>query len=234
MNLEPTAEDRAVDLVAVLKKAEQANDIQKRSAEIERELAREPYVCEVIVSLGLLARTALPAAIRRCLEAESESKQFCDLLGNLLARCFRDGGQCLADKYEGDLKWAATDADQIISEYITRAEASEAEVARLREAIRQHHAQRKDDRCHLDDDMLYAAAGLEPADTSLPPKCEFLESCRRYWEQRQRPGAVPMAGAMTMAQLEAEVKRYRELWMQADLELLRQRTVQKHTERRES
>jgi len=84
-----------------------------------------------------------------------------------------------------------------------------AEVERLRNAIREHQAQRGDDRCWLDDRRLYEAAGLGLAATALPPRCEFLASCERYWEQRQRPEEKTAAGGMTIAQLEAEVERLR-------------------------
>ena len=59
----------------------------------------------------------------------------------------------------------------------------------LRAAIRQHRDARGDARCWLDDLRLYAALGdgRDPygADFRLPPKDSFLESCARYWEQRQ-------------------------------------------------
>ena len=59
----------------------------------------------------------------------------------------------------------------------------------LREAIKKHRDQRGDDRCWLDDADLYAELNL-PRTTegsTLPPKCEFLKSCERFWEQRQTP-----------------------------------------------
>jgi hypothetical protein len=94
------------------------------------------------------------------------------------------------------------------------------EVERLRAAIRTHRDERGDSRCWQDDDALYAVlpeGATAKADTALPPKGEFLESCARwcaqFWEQRQRPeekatdgGALPASG-MTIAQLEAEVER---------------------------
>jgi hypothetical protein len=90
------------------------------------------------------------------------------------------------------------------------------ETERLRSAIREHRDQKGDSRCWLDDWRLYQALGDGcEAETRLPPKCEFLESCRRYWEQRQASGekveAVDWTGSgrMTIAQLEEEVTRLR-------------------------
>jgi hypothetical protein len=84
-----------------------------------------------------------------------------------------------------------------------------AEVGRLRAAIREHKDRRGDDRCWLDDGKLYSVLdGGGSRDSSLPPKCEFLESCARFWEQRQHPeDKGRRAGEMTIAQLEAEVGR---------------------------
>lgn len=96
-----------------------------------------------------------------------------------------------------------------------------AEVERLRAAIRQHRDQRGDDRCWLDDARLYRSLGADPEDCNidgtLPPKCEFLKSCERYWEQRQSANEKlsSEASAMTVAQLEAEIARLKaelDLW----------------------
>jgi hypothetical protein len=87
------------------------------------------------------------------------------------------------------------------------------ELDRLRSAIREHRDQRGDDRCWLDDVKLYHALddGVS-ADTALPPKCDFLTSCARYWEQRQWPADKSIAPSqMTLAQLQAEVERLRAL-----------------------
>ena len=64
-----------------------------------------------------------------------------------------------------------------------------AEVERLRAAIREHKNQLSDDRCWLDDSKLYSVLDDRGYDSSLPPKCEFLESCSRFFEQRQTPEA---------------------------------------------
>jgi hypothetical protein len=89
---------------------------------------------------------------------------------------------------------------------------AEGEANRLAAAIRKHRDQEKDDRCWLDDIELYCSLKEGPrpheVDLSLPPECEFLESCRRYWRQRQRPTDMDLEpGEMTIAQLQAEVER---------------------------
>ena len=71
---------------------------------------------------------------------------------------------------------------------------------RLLAAIRKHHAQRADDRCHLDDEELYAAAGLPPADTRVGDKAAMLKNCERFLERRCAGGHWP-----TYAELEAIV-----------------------------
>lgn len=84
-------------------------------------------------------------------------------------------------------------------------------LATLEAAIREHRDQEGDDRCWLDDAKLYAALGESGHDTSLPPKCEFLESCSRFWEQRQSPEDKRLRAAdMTIAQLQEEIAKLRE------------------------
>jgi hypothetical protein len=103
------------------------------------------------------------------------------------------------------------DADTAIRGYDAlrvHADELEAEVERLRKAIRQHRDQRGDDRCWLDDLTLYMELGEGQNDEMfpLPPKCEFLKSCDRFWEQRQHDGEKIAANTsrMTIGQLEAE------------------------------
>ncbi len=89
----------------------------------------------------------------------------------------------------------------------------EAEAARLRDAIRKHRDQRGDDRCWLDDQDLYMALGPESinANTALPPRDQFLESCRRFWDQRQAPhDGFGRYSCMTLAQLEATLTAVRQ------------------------
>lgn len=63
-----------------------------------------------------------------------------------------------------------------------------AEVTKLRTAIRQHRDEKGHNRCWLDDATLYKTLPeSQSADFTLPPKCEFLMECNRYWDQRQPP-----------------------------------------------
>lgn len=102
-----------------------------------------------------------------------------------------------------------------------------AEVARIKAAIREHKDQLSDSRCWLDDSKLYSALDDRGYDSSLPAKCEFLESCSRFWEQRQTPEAKDRrAGEMTIAQLQAEVERLRERAERAEADLKR---LQEHS-----
>lgn len=75
------------------------------------------------------------------------------------------------------------------------------QVDKLYDAIKKHHDQRADDRCFLDDDELYAAAGLPPADTCVGDVQAMLANCRRFIEQRCTPGHWP-----SYADLEARIK----------------------------
>lgn len=79
----------------------------------------------------------------------------------------------------------------------------QARVTLLESAIRAHRDQKGDDRCWLDDATLYEVLGEEVARSTLPPKCEFLESCTRYWEQRRNPRSKIDSSGMTIAQLES-------------------------------
>jgi hypothetical protein len=89
----------------------------------------------------------------------------------------------------------------------------------LEDAIRNHRDQKGDDRCFLDDMELYKVLGDKvPFDNRLPPKCDFLESCKRFWEQRQYPPEkdhISLPDDMTIAQLTEEVKRLREKRIEA-------------------
>ena len=63
-----------------------------------------------------------------------------------------------------------------------------AENERLLAAIREHHAQVADDRCVPDDDKLYAAAGLPPADRRVGDKAAMLKNCEKFVERRCEEG----------------------------------------------
>lgn len=77
---------------------------------------------------------------------------------------------------------------------------------RMRSAIRKHHGEVGDDRCKRDDDELYAAIGLGPPDRTLPPRCEFLEECGRFYDNRCDESARP-----SYRQLLDEVERLKKL-----------------------
>ena len=83
-------------------------------------------------------------------------------------------------------------------------DALDAELKRLRKAIKEHHGQKADDRCWEDDDRLYAAAGLPPVDRRVGDKAAMLENCARFIERRCEGG-----GWATYQELEAELERLR-------------------------
>lgn len=59
------------------------------------------------------------------------------------------------------------------------------EVERLREGIRLHRDEKGHDRCWVDDLRLYELLPEKlPADTTLPPREEFLKNCARFYENR--------------------------------------------------
>lgn len=92
-------------------------------------------------------------------------------------------------------------------------ESHEEQIDRLKAAIRAHRDQRDDDRCWEDDLRLYAALGegdVGPEAMALPPKCDFLKSCERYYDQRQVPlsaGTAELPGRMTIAQMTAALEK---------------------------
>jgi len=72
----------------------------------------------------------------------------------------------------------------------------------LRQAIVTHHAQKADDRCFLDDDKLYVAAGLPPCDRRVGDKAAMLENCKRFLALRCESG-----GWVSYKDLESELER---------------------------
>ena len=80
------------------------------------------------------------------------------------------------------------------------------EIKKWRDAVVEHHAQRSDDRCFLDDDKLYEAFGLPPVDRRVGDKEAMLKNCARFIEKRCEPGGWP-----TYAELEAEIQRLKDL-----------------------
>lgn len=95
------------------------------------------------------------------------------------------------------------DINQMLTEDLL--EKAEAEVERLRAAIVRHHSQKADDLCWMDDNELYAAAGLPPRDNTVGDPEAMLANCKRYIAQRCQNGGP----WKSYAELEAEVERLR-------------------------
>ena len=55
----------------------------------------------------------------------------------------------------------------------------------LEDAIKEHAAQRLDDRCFLDDLKLYKLVGIDEHPGLALPEEEFLGNCKRYWKCQQ-------------------------------------------------
>lgn len=62
---------------------------------------------------------------------------------------------------------------------------------KLLAAIRVHYFQHADDRCWMDDDVLYEAAGLPPVDRHVGDKDAMLANCKRFIERRCEGGKWP-------------------------------------------
>lgn len=77
----------------------------------------------------------------------------------------------------------------------------------LLNAIKEHHSQKADDRCWMDDDKLYEAAGLSPVDRRVGDKAEMLRNCERFLERRCESGGP----WKSYAELEEENERLRSL-----------------------
>lgn len=106
-----------------------------------------------------------------------------------------------------EILFCGTDGQPIHVRFRGHIETLLAEVERLRQAITQHHAQKADDRCHFDDDVLYAAAGLPPVDRRVGDKAAMLANCERFLEQRCEGGGP----WKSYAELEAELAQLREV-----------------------
>jgi len=82
---------------------------------------------------------------------------------------------------------------------VVRLEDWQARAERAESAIREHHAQKSDDRCIEDDDRLYAILGLK-CDRRVGSKEEMLKNCARFIERRCEAGGWP-----TYAELETKL-----------------------------
>jgi hypothetical protein len=76
-----------------------------------------------------------------------------------------------------------------------------ARVDELMSAIKKHHDQKADDRCFMDDDVLYSVAGLIPVDRRVGDKEAMLANCKRFLEQRCEAG-----GWRPYTELEKEIE----------------------------
>jgi hypothetical protein len=116
-----------------------------------------------------------------------------------------ESADILEEQDPGDYRPSPDDAD-FIAHARMDVPALLAWVDHLRLAIAEHHSQRADDRCFEDDDRLYAAAGLPPADKRVGDKDEMLKNCARFIDRRCQGGGWP-----SYRQLEEERDRLLEV-----------------------
>lgn len=83
------------------------------------------------------------------------------------------------------------------------------EAARLERAIRHHRDQRGDDRCWLDDVLLYESlpGGAKLADQRLPPPEEMLANCKRFIASRHARGEPYVSPNMEIERLQDELDK---------------------------
>lgn len=141
----------------------------------------------------------------------AECEEAKDIMANILTGQVRLSAtvESLTEREKGfndALEWSAKFAAAAVAEVVAdRTEVMRQLVERtverdaLRVAIKTHHSQKADDRCILDDDRLYAAAGLPPCDRRVGDKAAMLKNCERFIERRCESGGWP-----SYAQLEAE------------------------------
>ncbi len=61
----------------------------------------------------------------------------------------------------------------------------------LLDAVKEHHDQKADDRCWLDDAKLYVSFGLDAVDNRVGDKAAMLENCKRFIDRRCEGGHWP-------------------------------------------
>ena len=77
----------------------------------------------------------------------------------------------------------------------------------VRDAVAKHHSQHADDLCYMDDDELYAVAGLPARDATVGDPRAMLRNCKRFIRNRCFGGGP----WKSYAELEAEVERLTKL-----------------------
>lgn len=181
-----------------------------------------------------LARTALPAWIRRAVAAEAKqlSNKHLQLLekavneadtispcaccGQKLAWIWAGDGTVCWEVYTGKPHNCTVTADDFQQRRFplgtyrhveNRAIIAETRIGELEAAIRHHRDERGDDRCHADDGRLYAV--LPEGDTRPERETAVtIENCQRYIECRQT-GREYVSPQRRIEELEAEVAALR-------------------------
>ena len=87
-----------------------------------------------------------------------------------------------------------------------------ARIEELLAAITKHHSQHADDLCWMDDDELYAVAGLPARDATVGDPRAMLKNCKRFIRQR----CTGEGSWKSYAELEADVRD-----LKAEVERLR-------------
>ena len=121
------------------------------------------------------------------------------------ARLIRYIGYAIEGKRELIKKLFGGNAPEDIQNELDSALALHDKLDALKAAISKHHSQKADDRCILDDDELYKAAGLSPVDRRVGDKEAMLANCARFIERRCEAGGWP-----TYVELEQKIKALEE------------------------
>lgn len=92
-------------------------------------------------------------------------------------------------KYPITLEHAQAVVDEVMVGKDKKIADLQKQIERLEGAVKEHRSQKLDDRCWMDDQKLYAVlSDGDLGDNATPPKEKMLENCRRYIEQRCKPG----------------------------------------------
>lgn len=105
-----------------------------------------------------------------------------------------------ADAFASPLNAEVGEASAKIASLSGELDAMRDERDKLLAAIKRHHDEKASDRCWRDDDELYGAAGLSPADIRVGDKAAMMANCYRFIEGRCEEG-----GWKSYADLEAEI-----------------------------